>query len=287
MTGSNLTPRGPEKPEIIDAEFEEVRDDEEARDGTEKASFRDLTGWLKDEGPKAVRDLLMIVGAVMVLIIILSIFNQDNGDEASSPQSNAFADGANAEALAAQADAAANSVEAEVAEGHGFNAETADLTAYAIAEDGAACRSDPVRQRLSVAMHDYMTKFLTTPKPAYLLSIDKMMPPMRPAIARQFLESASMDWDIEPVQTTWDIFGNQMYLQCEGKLSIEIPAFKDDGTAAVFTFSPLEWAIIFPTDLSGDFQVMIHDRPEEYGRKIFLDTAGQTMSLASINSLLQ
>jgi|TARA_B100000408_G_scaffold90642_1_gene69514 hypothetical protein len=114
-----------------------------------------------------------------------------------------------------------------------------------------------------------------------------MMPPMRPAIARQFLDSASMDWDIEPVPVTWDIFGDQMYLQCEGKLPIEIPAFKDDGTAAVFTFNPLEWAIIFPTGLSGDFQVMIYDRPEEYGRKIFLDTAGQTMSLTLINSLLQ
>ena len=101
---------------------------------------------------------------------------------------------------------------------------------------------------------------------------------MRPAIARQFLDSASV---------TWDIFGDQMYLQCEGKLPIEIPAFKDDGTAAVFTFNPLEWAIIFPTGLSGDFQVMIYDRPEEYGRKIFLDTAGQTMSLTLINSLLQ
>lgn len=92
-----------------------------------------------------------------------------------------------------------------------------------------------------------------------------------------------MDWYIEPVQTTRDIFGDEMYLQCEGKLSIEIPAFKDDGTAAIFTFNPLEWAIIFPTDLSGDFQVMIHDRPEEYGRKLMLNTAEQTMPLASIN----
>lgn len=86
------------------------------------------------------------------------------------------------------------------------------------------------------------------------IEIDRMMPPLRPAITRQFLDSSSMDWDIEPVQTTWDIFGEQMYLQCEGKLSIEIPACKDHGTAAVFTFNPLEWAIIFPTDLSGDFQ---------------------------------
>ena len=152
---------------------------------------------------------------------------------------------AEADRINAEADRMAAQAEAE------FEAPVADLRTYAIADDGSACENEHTDRLLSEAMHGYMMSFLTQPRPG-LAAFDRVMPPMQPATANQLLSDADIAWVTQPEQTTWDIFGDEMYIQCAGTLELNLPSPVATGSAMTFQLRPLEWAVIFPTDFSGD-----------------------------------
>lgn len=247
MTGSNLTPREPEEPEIIDAEFEEVRDAHETRDGKSGASFKDLTGWLKDDGPKAVRDLLMIVGAVMVLIIILSIANPNTYDEATT-----------AEAVAGDANAIAAN----------FGADDAALNDEGNWNPSMLCSDEQVLDNVLTARRELLARLLTemAQEGSYIL-------PTTGSPIDEGAAKARITWPdgtrfVSMRETGGDIVGDAVEVRCAGALEIR-NAFKlpDNSWSPVFlTFPDTNFVI---TAGAEGFSLDFPDQEREVDEAIF------------------
>ncbi|NCP25183.1 MAG: hypothetical protein GW854_13715 [Erythrobacter sp.] len=249
----------PRKVHIEDAEFTDVSSD------------HSFVAFIK----QLAKDAFRFVSIGLVLIIGLLLLLEPPAQSDAEAAAELAANVAEADRINAEADRIAAQAEAE------FEGPVADLRSYAIADDGSACENEHTDRLLSEAMHGYMMSFLTQPRPG-LAAFDRVMPPMQPADANQLLSEADIAWVTQPEQTTWDIFGDEMYIQCEGTLELNMPSPAANGSAMTFQLRPLEWAVIFATDFSGDPRVMIHDRTEEYGSSILLEVDGNFVPLGRI-----
>ena len=262
MTGSNRTPRGPDKPEIIDAEFEEVRDDEEARDGKQSASFRDLTGWLKDDGLKAVRDLLTIAGVVMVLIIILSIANPNIDDEAST-----------AEAVAGDADAIAASVEADFA----------TLDSEDVWHPSMLCSDERVLENVKLAHRELMARLMAEMAQEGSYNMPSAGNPIDDGFANARITWPNGTRFVSMRETGGDSSDNVIEVRCAGALEIR-DAFKlpdSSWSPAFLTFSDTTFIITAGTE---GFSLDFPNQKREVDEAIF-HVAGEQLPLKRLREI--